>query len=522
MIPNLSPAGHSFKGAYAYHMHDKDGAETNNRVAWTSARNLMTDDPRTAERVMIATAKDSDRLKEQAGVKSTGRKSSAHVQTFSLSWHPDEKVSREDMEKAADSALKELGLEKHQAFLVAHSDRAHQHVHVIVNRVDPSDGRMATLSNSKRVMDRWAHRYEQDRGKIVSPNRAEKYARQERAKERFTPEQRRAYAEKKRAEQTALAQARRDTMRKTGATTEAEASRATTEAGYQPSRAQILMDLDTVQRDQHRRDMRNLGVRQWAKEKHEGQEWGRKIKSAREAALKEPRVKEEWRDLARKHGRAERERARLEKTFRGTLSVSITAAKAQRASMTSKDGKKPGLAALTWANLRNPELRQQTFDAAKKKDRDALRKMQADRVKPITARVEGLRDSAMAEMRDRHKVERDSLKQRQGAEREKTREAWRQIPAHERQKVWGQKMQQTPKTQERGQSALERMRENRDRPPGADRGDDAQAALARIRDARTQQEPQAGKSALERMREHRDRPPEPPREPERPREDRDR
>ena len=75
MVPNLSSAGYSFKGAYDYHKHDKDTLETSDRVAWHTTRGLMTDDLETAERVMIATAYDSDRLKEQAGIKATGRKS---------------------------------------------------------------------------------------------------------------------------------------------------------------------------------------------------------------------------------------------------------------------------------------------------------------------------------------------------------------------------------------------------------------------------------------------------------------
>ncbi|MCI0658386.1 MAG: relaxase/mobilization nuclease domain-containing protein, partial [Acidobacteria bacterium] len=79
MVPKLHAKGTSFKGAAAYLLHDKGRAKTAQRVAWVEMRNLITDDPHVAWRVMAATAMDQDRLKELAGVKNTGRKSSASV-----------------------------------------------------------------------------------------------------------------------------------------------------------------------------------------------------------------------------------------------------------------------------------------------------------------------------------------------------------------------------------------------------------------------------------------------------------
>lgn len=90
MIPNVSRAGHSFKGAFAYYLHDKgqdaDGGHktTAERVAWTETRNLATDDPEAAKRIMIATARQAEALKAAAGIASTGRKSAAHVYSYSL------------------------------------------------------------------------------------------------------------------------------------------------------------------------------------------------------------------------------------------------------------------------------------------------------------------------------------------------------------------------------------------------------------------------------------------------------
>ena len=61
MVPNVTPTGSSFKGASLYYLHDKkqEGERerlTGERVEWTSTRNLATDDPDMAFRVMRATA----------------------------------------------------------------------------------------------------------------------------------------------------------------------------------------------------------------------------------------------------------------------------------------------------------------------------------------------------------------------------------------------------------------------------------------------------------------------------------
>ena len=172
MIPKLAAKGSSFKGAAAYYLHDK-GASTSERVAWTATVNLATDNPEAAWRIMVATAKDQARLKEQAGVRNTGRKSADVVLAYSLSWHPDEKegLTREQMLLAAHASIKALGADHCQALIVAHQDEPHPHVHVILNRVSPEDGRMLSSSNEKLNLSRWAESYERGRGKILCEER---------------------------------------------------------------------------------------------------------------------------------------------------------------------------------------------------------------------------------------------------------------------------------------------------------------------------------------------------------------
>jgi hypothetical protein len=176
MVPALTNGGRSFKGAALYYLHDKrrDGeAErlTSERVAWTHTVNLPTDDADRAWRMMATTAMKADELKAAAGVKSTGRKLTKPLTAYSLSWHPSERPSQAEQIEAARETLKVLGLSEHQALIVCHNDEPHAHVHVIVNRVHPAEGKAATLANSKLKLSEWALAYEQRRGKILCPER---------------------------------------------------------------------------------------------------------------------------------------------------------------------------------------------------------------------------------------------------------------------------------------------------------------------------------------------------------------
>jgi Relaxase/Mobilisation nuclease domain len=211
MVPNLSKAGYSFKGAHEYYAHDKPGYDhelvmTSDRVAWVTMRNLMTDDPKVATRIMIATALSADDLKAQAGVANTGRKSAAHVQTLSLAWHPDETVSREEMEAAADEVMELLEVHDRQVVIWAHSDTAHPHIHLVINRVCMHTGKMAGLSNAKYKLDEWARKYEAKHKLIVTPRRVAKFERREAARKKFSPDDRKAYVGARRKEVAATSE----------------------------------------------------------------------------------------------------------------------------------------------------------------------------------------------------------------------------------------------------------------------------------------------------------------------------
>jgi len=184
MVPRLTRGGHSFKGAALYYLHDKrlDGERvrlTTERVSWTETRNLPTDDPQRAWRMMAHTASQQAALKDAAGIKATGRKLENPVLAYSLSWHPEENPDRAEMIRAAEDSLKVLGLDQHQVVLVAHHDEPHPHVHIMVNRVSPIDGRAAPLSKSKLVLSQWAEAYEKAQGLIRCEERVKNNAHRE-------------------------------------------------------------------------------------------------------------------------------------------------------------------------------------------------------------------------------------------------------------------------------------------------------------------------------------------------------
>ncbi len=171
MIPKINSLGRSFAGAAAYCLHDSPtpddrSPETSERVGWADTRNLATFRPERAARLMAATAKAAPDLKRLAGAARGGRKLAKPVLHYSLSWAQDETPDKREMSRAVDGSLEALGLEGHEALVVAHDDTRHPHVHVVANRVDPETGKAAKLGNSKLRLSRWAEGYEREQGRI--------------------------------------------------------------------------------------------------------------------------------------------------------------------------------------------------------------------------------------------------------------------------------------------------------------------------------------------------------------------
>lgn len=174
MVPKVTSAGRSFKGAARYYLHDRK-ADTSDRVAFAETLNLPTDDAHRAVAHMIDTATHANELKKSAGLKG-GRPLQKPVYTFSLAWHPSETPSAADQLTAAREALQALGMHDRQAVIIAHRDANHPHVHVMVNRVCPTTGRAASDSNDQLRLSRWAEDYERRHGQEFCPKRRENNA----------------------------------------------------------------------------------------------------------------------------------------------------------------------------------------------------------------------------------------------------------------------------------------------------------------------------------------------------------
>lgn len=199
MVPRDHGFGSSFKGVAAYLLHDKDHANTNERLAWSHVHNMGTSNPETAFRVMAATAMDQRRIKEQAHdraqvllpedqrkpFRNSGRKSNEHVWHYSLSWSPEEaeNLTKEEMIEAAQSSLAVLGkdqgkghnrrqyADEHQAVFICHQDEPHPHVHVVVNRVHQDHGLMISKYKDWDRFSKWAENYEKERGQVYCQQR---------------------------------------------------------------------------------------------------------------------------------------------------------------------------------------------------------------------------------------------------------------------------------------------------------------------------------------------------------------
>ena len=192
MIPKINGLGRSFSGVAAYCLHDAPEPDdrrprTSERVGWADTRNLATFRPERAARLMAATAKAAPDLKRLAGGSPGGRKLAKPVLHYSLSWARDETPDKREMSRAVDESLEALGLEGHEALIVAHEDTRHPHVHVIANRVDPETGKAAKLSGSKLRLSRWAEGYEREQGRIRCEERVKNNERRRAGEEVLRP-----------------------------------------------------------------------------------------------------------------------------------------------------------------------------------------------------------------------------------------------------------------------------------------------------------------------------------------------
>ena len=179
MIIRIEPLGKSFKGVAAYLTHDVNKATTSERVDWTHTLNLASDNVGEAINEMYWTFRAADQLKRDAGLKAGGRGVARPVKHFSLNWHPSDQPTRDEMIAAVADFMSHMGWSDRQAALVAHKDRAHSHVHVILNTVSPNDGRTLDPGYEHARASAWARDYEQERFRVHCTQRLKPYEERE-------------------------------------------------------------------------------------------------------------------------------------------------------------------------------------------------------------------------------------------------------------------------------------------------------------------------------------------------------
>ena len=86
------------------------------------------------------------------------------VYHFQLAWQPGEKPIREQWEAAAKKAIADLGFGEHQYMIVAHEDKAHFHVHIMVNKVHPETARSFTPFRDMLTLDKSLREIEHEQG----------------------------------------------------------------------------------------------------------------------------------------------------------------------------------------------------------------------------------------------------------------------------------------------------------------------------------------------------------------------
>ena len=418
MIPKLpknNGKGASFKAAAQYYLHDKRDkngkpVETSERVEWTQTINLAVDDPDLAWRIMAATALDKERLKQQAGVKRTGRKSHLDVLHFSLSWHPEQKESltREEMMRAAHGALKALGAQNHQTLVVAHNDEPQPHVHLIVNRVSPENGVMLSDSYTKLKLSDWAEAYEKEEARVKEG--AEVYCKnrvinnQRRRRGQFVrhgdvprhifEERRNAAAnDNDRAQAVAAEQRRKDA---------ALALKSRNQASLQRRAQQSLLEAHKERKAALARELQ------------------RRIQAQQTAILEAYRPK--WLEL-NEHQRSER--ATFEALEKSALGRATNVARTL--SLTGKDigGETSNVISRSFRILTQAGVRKEYFEKAQEAARASLQRDEDAQVRQAAAELREAQRAKLAANRARFLEERDQLAQTQAAQNEAMQAQWR-------------------------------------------------------------------------------------------------
>ena len=478
MVPNVAAKGHSFRGALAYYLHDKRqegeaASESSERVAWTATRNLATDKPELAREIMIATAKMQDELKAQAGIKNTGRKSTAHVYAYSLSWHPDEAkgLNQAEMVRAADESLRAIGAQDHQALFVAHRDEPHPHVHVILNRVHPETGVMLTAGNDRLKLSEWALAYERDRGKI--------------------------WCEQREANQQARAQG--DFVRASSPTPRAAVDGYAAARGVNDNSARALRDRfkrDAATLLERGQTLRAEHKKQWSNLSRGHADRRQEIYTRSKAAIEAAReriksaYRPSWSELGKRQTREQRYFAERETRLFGKIENALAAIRFKRVSEGSAADRGFMAAAFNFPATRG--ARQEALQKMHAHERGKLAAQQRTEQARANQQIKDERGRLLKQNRERFARERGALIDAQGQDRASVQAGWRRLN-EDRSRAF-EKLRRENLGRKSAQKPTERGRSS----PGAQDAQTWQDASTVAREAK-----EAEKSRQERKRQRR-------------------
>lgn len=135
-----SATGTGFTGAIGYTTSKAEGEEQgwgewaseqlgiSEKADAVQTRNILLDeDPEMAAEEMRVTANQNERVQNER-------------YSLSLSYHPEDEPSDEEMIRDMDDFLERRGLSEHQCVLAVHRDEEHAHIHATINRVHPESG----------------------------------------------------------------------------------------------------------------------------------------------------------------------------------------------------------------------------------------------------------------------------------------------------------------------------------------------------------------------------------------------
>ncbi|MBL4808236.1 MAG: relaxase/mobilization nuclease domain-containing protein [Rhodobacteraceae bacterium] len=439
-----SQAGHSFKGLHAYCNHDKDRANTSERVDWVSTRNVGVEDPDDAWKIMLSTARSQNDLKRQSGIRIGKPPKDGAVMHVIMSFDVDEPQDREAMQTAADSLLASLGTDpaktrkdvhakpkrrqfadEHQTVMYAHSDTGNTHLHLMVNRIHPQTGVVLPTNNDYKKAQSWALGYSKEHGTADKTP-----ARQDIKKRRDDGELVNGQKRKSRAaydRDQAIGGVANDNDRLKAF--KAEQQQKDTDLGVRVRRLARKQATDWNRLIEDHRQRKSDLSRQLQSQ----------INKAKAAAKKDFRPQLDQLNIRQKAERKTFEA--MENSFFGRAA---NAFKALRVTRESIGGNETGLINRTFKVATDAGVRKQYFAATQERARKLVESEQALQAQQSTEMLKTAQATNFAENRAYLEAERRSLKSQQAEEAQQLKEDWKKraaeheeafaaIPAHELQ-----------------------------------------------------------------------------------------